>query len=98
MISAPADMARVKDVRYELIIARERNLAPAEIVYRRPDLAAPAHTVEASLEPGTRYFWTVRASFQLDGRARVSRWGATGFNAAEEHTQPSQFSYRFRTL
>ncbi len=94
---APGEMTRVKDVRYELIIARERNLAPAEVVYRRSNLPGPAHAVETALEPDTRYFWTVRASFALDGRQRVTRWGATDFTAREEHTAPSHHSYRFRT-
>ena len=95
--AAPGDMARVKDVRYELVVARERNLAPAEIVYRRSNLSSPVHGVETMLQPDTRYFWTVRATFELDGRSRVTRWGATGFNSREEHTAPSHFSYRFRT-
>jgi hypothetical protein len=52
-----------------------RKLAPAGIVYRRDGLASPTHTLETALSPGTRYFWTVRARFELDGRERVTEWG-----------------------
>jgi len=94
---APADMARVRNVRYDVIVARERNLAPAEVIYRRQALSTPEHKLEVALLPGTRYFWTVRARFELDGRERVTAWGSTHFVAREQYTAPSRFSYRFRT-
>ncbi|HEX5804410.1 MAG TPA: hypothetical protein VFY24_15440, partial [Azospira sp.] len=96
-IAAAADeMARVSNVRYDLLIAREANMAPAEIVYRREGLTQPEHTVAGGLQPGERYFWTVRARFELDGRQRLTEWGSTHFAAREKLTAPSSFSYRFR--
>lgn len=95
--AAPEDMGRVNNVRYDLVIAREHNLAPAEIIYRREGLSDTAHTVETSLSPDTRYFWTVRARFELDGRERVTEWGSTHFKVRELWTAPSFFSYRFKT-
>lgn len=94
---APEDMARASNVRYDLIIARERNLAPDEVVYRREGLPEPRHQIETRLQPDARYFWTVRARFVLDGRERVTEWGATHFMARERMTAPSHWSYRFRT-
>ena len=94
---APADMARASHVRYDLIIARERNLAPDEVVYRREGLPEPRHQIETRLQPDARYFWTVRARFMLDGRERVTEWGATHFMARDRMTVPSAWSYRFRT-
>jgi len=94
---APEEMGRVKNVRYDLLIAREHNLAPAGIVYRREGLSESVHRVETPLNPRTRYFWTVRARFELDGRQRVTEWGATTFMARELWTAPSQWSYRFKT-
>lgn len=95
--AAPEDMRRVRDVRYDLVIAREHELAPAGIVYRRDGLPSPAHTLEQPLAHGTRYFWTVRARFELDGRERVTEWGTVSFLASEWLTPPSEFSYRFET-
>lgn len=95
--AAPADMARASHVTYELLIARERHMAPAELVYRREGLEAAEHTLEQALEPGRRYFWTIRARFELDGRYRVSEWGSTGLFAGTSLVPPSRLAYRFRT-
>jgi hypothetical protein len=94
--TSPEEMSRVKNVRYDLVIAQERNLAAAETVYRREGLSEAVHTVEKPLSPGTRYFWTVRARFELDGRQRVTDWGQW-FVASGKATAPSQWSYRFKT-
>jgi hypothetical protein len=95
--AAPAEMARVKNVSYDLVIAREHELAPAEIVYRRNGLSTPAHHLETPLAPHTGYFWTVRARFELDGRERVTEWGTTHYLARDWLTSPSRFSYCFKT-
>lgn len=97
LAAAPAEMQRPRDVTYDLVIARERNLAPAETVYRKSGLPRPEHRVETPLEPHARYFWTVRARFELDGRPRVTGWGSTHYQARDSVTAPSSFSYRFRT-
>jgi hypothetical protein len=97
LAAAPAEMARVADVSYELMIAPEHNLAPAGVVYLRAGLRRPEHRVESPLRPGTRYFWTMRARFTLDGVKRVTGWGATHYMARDGMTAPSRFSYRFRT-
>lgn len=97
LAAAPADMARVRRVTYDLVVAREENMAPGPIVYRREGVPLNEHTLEVVLQPGTRYFWTVRARFELDGRVRVTEWGTTHFRIRELVTAPSSFSYRFRT-
>ncbi|HET9734097.1 MAG TPA: hypothetical protein VFP62_02390 [Burkholderiales bacterium] len=97
LAAAPAEMRRVQNVTYDLVIARERNRAPAETVYRRSGLPRPEHRLQAPLEPDARYFWTVRARFELDGRPRVTGWGSTHYQARDSMTAPSSFSYRFRT-
>jgi len=95
--AAPAEMARVSRVSYDLVIARERNLAAAEVVYRRSGLGSTEHRLEAPLEANARFFWTVRARFTLDGATRVTGWSSTHFVARERVTAPSRYSYRFRT-
>ena len=93
----PAEMGRVKNVGYDLMIAREHELAPAEIVYRGNGLSSPEYHVATPLAPDTRYFWTVRARFELDGRERVTEWGTTHYLARDRLTSPTRFSYRFKT-
>ncbi len=95
--ASPEEMKRVRDVRYDLVIAREQNLAPAQIVYERQGLTDTQHRIEKPLTRATRYFWTVRARFELDGRQRLTEWGSVHFSARENLTAPSQFSYRFKT-
>lgn len=98
--TAPDEMGRVKNVRYDLVISREHNLAPAEVVYRREGLSDTVHTVETSLFASTRYFWTVRARFELDGRERVTEWGSMAYfsnNLMNLTNPPSSWSYRFKT-
>ena len=94
---APREMGRVRNVSYDLLIAREENLVPAEIVYSRGGLAAPVHRVDMPLSPDTRYFWTVRAEFELDGRRRVTGWSSTACCPGSGLTAPSQYSFRFKT-
>ena len=97
MEAAPEEMGRVDNVRYDLVIAQERDFAPAEIIYRREGLPDSEHTIEIALSPDTRYYWTVRARFMLDGRERVSEWGSSHFEVREQWTAPSLLSYRFKT-
>ena len=96
---APESMARVRRVRYDLVIAREDDGAPGAVIYRRQGLPHHSHALEHGLASGQRYFWTVRARFELDGREWVSEWGATGTDAAgsRHHVAPSHYAYRFRT-
>ncbi|NTV70502.1 MAG: hypothetical protein HGA71_10180 [Azonexaceae bacterium] len=95
--AAPDEMSRISNVRYDLLISREENMAPGALVYHREGLPQPEHTINISLQPDSRYFWTVRARFELDGRTRLTEWGATHFAVREKITAPSQHSYRFRT-
>ncbi|SDT10970.1 hypothetical protein [Pseudomonas oryzae] len=95
--AAAADMQRIDGVRYDLLIAEERHLAPARIVYRSEGLDEPSHTLLSPLSPRRHYFWSVRARFTLDGRERVTEWSASQPSANNRLVSPSQHSYRFRT-
>ncbi len=94
---ASEEMLAVRNVRYDLVIARERNMTPGEIVYRHQGLPQNSHTLTKSLKADTRYFWSVRARFELNGRERVTEWGALDLIAHERLTAPSTGSYRFKT-
>lgn len=41
-------------------------------ITRREGIAE--HKMEATLEPASEYYWTVRARFKLDGRTRMTPW------------------------
>jgi hypothetical protein len=94
---APEEMKRVSNVKYDLLIAKEENMAPGVVIYQQQGLQSPEHVINLSLQPDSRYFWTVRARFELDGRSRITEWGSTHFAVRERITAPSQYSYRFRT-
>lgn len=51
-----------------------RDSDPGELVYSKHGLTNPEHQLETSLEPDSRYFWTVRAHFTLDGKRRATEW------------------------
>jgi hypothetical protein len=72
-------LARIANLGYDLRIWREENGWPAELVYEREGLPAPEHRVERPLAPAAKFCWSIRARFELDGRARVSRWGFAQF-------------------
>jgi hypothetical protein len=51
-----------------------RDTDPGELVYTKQGLVCPEHTLETPLQPNSRYFWTVRAHFTLDGKRRATEW------------------------
>ena len=71
---APQDMKRVKSVRYELVVGTGGNGETPDVFYHVEGLAETSHRVPMRLEPDARYFWSVRARFDLDGRRRVTDW------------------------
>lgn len=97
LAAAPQDMARVRNVRYDVVIARARDYMPAEIVYRREGITGNTHRLEQPLEAGERYFWSVRARFEFDGRERVTEWSDLQYGRFGKFAAPSSTSFRFRT-
>ena len=88
---------RVSDVTYELKIAKGDQNTPHEAIYDRTGLSAPEHRVERLLLQRTRYFWTVRAHFELDGSPRVTEWGSIHSRSYRAAEVPNVYSYRFKT-
>lgn len=69
-------LSHIGPVSYDLRIWRvNESGSPAEIVYEREGLPASSHQLTTRLRPATRYCWTVRARFDLDGQPRVTLWG-----------------------
>ena len=52
MKAAPADMSRVTDVTYQVVVAREENGQPGEIVYEADNLAATERRIPVPLSRG----------------------------------------------
>lgn len=95
---APHDMRRVTNVTYDLVIARGLPTAnPLEVVYRREGIRTNEHKVETPLAAESRFFWAVRARFELEGRERVTEWSTMNEFVRERFTAPSPVSYRFST-
>lgn len=67
-------LQRISKVSYELKIWRAEDCERGHPVYERSGLALPAHTLEQPLEPGSRYFWSVRARFLMDGKPNTTPW------------------------
>jgi hypothetical protein len=60
-------------------------------------LVEPRLAVSTPLQPCSRYFWTVRARFTMNGVRRVTEW-AGAYGAAGGEAFPShEFYYPFRT-
>lgn len=70
-------MGRIKDVAYDLKIWRSEDDFPVFLIYSGEGLPDPFYKVENLLEPCTKYLWTVRARFELDGQTRVTEWGVS---------------------
>lgn len=88
---------RVRHVTYDVKIFRAENDHPAQVIYARRGLPAPTHTLETSLEVSTRYFWTVRARFELDGATRVTPWGRIRGPGSTDLVVPSPFYFGLKT-
>lgn len=68
------NMKQVKNVRYELVVGSGDNGETPDMFYRVKDLSETSHKLPMKLSPNTRYFWSVRARFELNGRQRVTDW------------------------
>lgn len=72
--SIPGSPSGPTNISYDLRIWKVRNGSLGELVYERKSLPMPAHELQKPLEPDTRYFWSVRARFELDGENRLADW------------------------
>jgi hypothetical protein len=79
----PSVLRQISGVTYDLRIwdedpaqrARPWNLQwRNRIFYERTGLAAPQHTLEAPLAPASRFWWSVRARFAMQGKPMATRW------------------------
>jgi hypothetical protein len=93
-----AFLRRISGVSYELKVWSVEDCARSALVYSRSGLATPQHRPQVALQPGSRYFWSVRARFALDGQPMALPWShfvpGTG---CEEKEVPDERYHRFAT-
>jgi len=85
------ELSRITAVTYQLRVAAKG------WSYVRDNLSEPCHRVEDVLQPSTKYLWTVRACFKLDGEPRCTEWGALSDWERRAVSHPNVWSYRFQT-
>lgn len=97
--AAGAQGERFSEVRYEIALFDARLVdpvyQPGTLLYRRSGLAAPSHRPDLALQPCARYYWTVRASFRLDGWPRLTEW--TGAYDAWPTAKPWEYRRGLKT-
>lgn len=65
----------MRNVTYDLKIWSAQGDYPYAIIYSKQGLREPYYKLEEPLEPCSKYFWTIRARFEIDGKVRVTEWG-----------------------
>jgi hypothetical protein len=96
------DSDTFSDISYEIRIFSSRpgmlrTVEPASLIEEAKDLIEPQYAVQTLLQPCSRYFWTIRANFTLDGIRRVTEWGGAYITAGGEVAPSRYFYYPFRT-
>lgn len=71
----PAQAKKISNITYDLNIWSSVNETPAEVIYFRRGLSVNQHKMEQPLKPCSKYFWSIRVRFLVEGKERVSEWG-----------------------
>ena len=86
----------VSNIRYDLRIWKVISDTPPQLVYERRALTVPTHTLDQPLESGTRYFWSIRARFDVNGKTRATRWGCyrtPNYSVGNTHVKPQVIGF-----
>ncbi|MEN8132980.1 MAG: hypothetical protein ABFS45_22940, partial [Pseudomonadota bacterium] len=86
----------IDDVSYELRVWKTVHGNSGRLVYARAGLRTTSHALEQPLVPSTKYIWTVRARFLLNGRYQVNEWGLAGYLLRGD-VVPNRSCFRFIT-
>ncbi|NWG39716.1 MAG: hypothetical protein HXY27_07105 [Hydrogenophilaceae bacterium] len=78
-------LSGINNIRYDLRVWEAATNSPPRLVYERRDLTATSHTLEQPLSPTSRYFWSVRARFNLSGKEHGTKWGYFRLPYYESH-------------
>jgi len=89
-------LTQMEAITYELRVWKTIAGMSGDEVYARAGVKLPYHKLEEPLEASTRYLWSVRAHFLLDGHPRTIEWGLAG-KLVREETVPNPSCFRFVT-
>ncbi|WP_319524534.1 hypothetical protein [uncultured Desulfosarcina sp.] len=92
----PMERVQVDHVRYEIRIWQTVIKSTGKLVYVQDRLDATEHRITRPLSPGTRYYWSVRAHFEVNGEHRMTEWTLAGYLLRSE-TVPNESCLRFQT-
>lgn len=83
----------IKKVAYDLKIWSSKSDSPKAVICSKQGLKEPYYTLEKPLELCSKYFWTIRARFELNGKLRVTEWGISKWPglAHYDFTNPDSF-------
>ena len=87
---------RIDNITYEIRIWRTVSSDAGKLVYQRRRLTTTEHHLEQALNYGTRYYWSVRAHFDIDGKKRTSEWTLAGYLLRSDSV-PNDSCLRFKT-
>ena len=86
------------DVRVYLGSVRNGLVAePSTLLHEATGLVEPQYSIATPLQPCSRFFWTVRARFTLNGTRRVTEWAGAYYTAGGEISPSHEYYYPFRT-
>lgn len=94
--SSGQEPARVDNITYEIRIWRTVSSDGGKLVYKRGQLTATEHRLEQPLDPGTRYYWSVRGHFDIEGQNRTTEWTMAGYLLRSDSV-PNESCLRFKT-
>lgn len=70
---------------------------PVRLLLERTGLTEPLYALDLPLQACTRYFWTVRARFTLNGTRRVTEWAGAYHTPGGEVAPSPLYYFPFRT-
>jgi hypothetical protein len=90
------EAAKIENTTYEIRIWRVVRNDTGKLVDLGEKLTTTEYRPEKPLDPGTRYYWTVRAHFMIDGQNRTTEWALAGYLLRNEAV-PNDSCLRFKT-
>lgn len=83
-------LEKIADVTYDLKIWEAAGDFPDRLVYDVSGLRDPQHRPAFPLKPATKYFWTFRARYKLEGQPQATRWAFSSVPASAPSDYPQR--------
>jgi len=79
---------QISNVTYDLKIWEASHDYPERLVYDRTNLVDAKHKLEYPLNPQTKYFWTIRARYNISDKPQATRWAFSLIPSTAEGMPP----------